>query len=155
MKPEKTHQIQYNYSSLPVEMQLGNPCIKWGQNRLSPARRRKLTKSSLLLKTMISDFFLSSGAFLYHNPINKPAKNNKRNVDSNCISLRRSSAKRHVKISQDDTKLCQLQLSVNKSQMPHKFSTWILFASSSPINSCSLPFRLSLFPVPLHLQANM
>ena len=27
---------------------------------------------------MISDFFLSSGAFLNHNPINKPAKNNKR-----------------------------------------------------------------------------
>ena len=37
-----------------------------------------LTKSSLFLKTMISDFFLSSGAFLNHNPINKPAKNNKR-----------------------------------------------------------------------------
>ena len=27
---------------------------------------------------MISDLFLSSGAFLNHNPINKPAKNNKR-----------------------------------------------------------------------------
>ena len=27
---------------------------------------------------MISDFFLSSGAFLNHNPINNPAKNNKR-----------------------------------------------------------------------------
>ena len=38
----------------------------------------KLTKSSLFLKTMISDFFLSNGAFLNHNPINKSAKNNKR-----------------------------------------------------------------------------
>ena len=29
MKPEKkTHQMQYNYSSLPVEMQLGNPSGK-------------------------------------------------------------------------------------------------------------------------------
>ena len=27
---------------------------------------------------MISDFFLSSGAFLSHNSITKPAKNNKR-----------------------------------------------------------------------------
>ena len=38
----------------------------------------KLTKSSLFLKTMISDFFLSNDAFLNHNPINKSAKNNKR-----------------------------------------------------------------------------
>ena len=27
---------------------------------------------------MVSDFFLSSGGFFSHNPINKPAKNNKR-----------------------------------------------------------------------------
>ena len=27
---------------------------------------------------MIFDFFLSNGAFLNHNPITKPAKNNKR-----------------------------------------------------------------------------
>ena len=27
---------------------------------------------------MIPDFFLSCGAFLNHNPVNKPAKNNKR-----------------------------------------------------------------------------
>ena len=44
----------------------------------SSARWSKLTKSSLFLKTMIPDFFLSSGAFLNHNTINKPAKNNKR-----------------------------------------------------------------------------
>ena len=51
-------------------MQLGNLS--------SLARWSKLSKSSLFFKTMISDFFLSSGAFLNHNPINKPAKNNKR-----------------------------------------------------------------------------
>ena len=121
----------------------------------SPARQSKLTISSLFLKTMIFDFFLSSGPFLNHNPINKPAKNNKRNFESSCISFCRTSEKRHVKISQDDTKLCQLQLSVNKSQTAHKFSAWILFASSSPTNSFSLPFRFFLFPVALHLQANM
>ena len=43
-----------------------------------PARRSKFTKSSLFLKTMISDFLLSSGVFLNQNPTNKPAKNNKR-----------------------------------------------------------------------------
>ena len=44
----------------------------------SPARWSKLTKSSLFLKTMIFDFFLSSGAFLNQNSIIKPAKNTKR-----------------------------------------------------------------------------
>ena len=60
-------------------MQLVNPSSKgriakdWSH---SPARRSKLTKSTFLfLKTMIFDFFLSSGAFFNHNPINK---NNKR-----------------------------------------------------------------------------
>ena len=28
MKPEKKGQMQYNYSSLPVEMKLGNPSSK-------------------------------------------------------------------------------------------------------------------------------
>ena len=42
------------------------------------ARRSKLTKSSLFLKTMIPDLFLSCSAFLNHNPVNKPAKNSKR-----------------------------------------------------------------------------
>ena len=82
-----------------------------------------LTKSSLFLKTMISDFFLSSGAFLNHNPINKPAKNNKRMLISAVFNFFRSRAKRQVKTLQDDTKLCQLQLSGKKSRMLHKFST--------------------------------
>ena len=59
--------MQYNYSSLPVEMQLANPSSNF------KARWSKLTKSSLFLKTMISDLFLSSVAFLNDNPINKPA----------------------------------------------------------------------------------
>ena len=69
--------MQNNYSSLMVGMQLGNP-----SNNLdffhSPTWWSKVTKSSLFLKTMISDFFLSSGSFLNHNSINKPVKNNKR-----------------------------------------------------------------------------
>ena len=58
-------------------MQLGNSSSNLDFSH-SLARRSKLTKSSFFLKTMISDFFLSSGAFLNHNPINNPAKNNKR-----------------------------------------------------------------------------
>ena len=78
MKPEKkTHQMQNNYSSLTVGMQLGNPSSNLDFFH-SPARWSKLTKSSLFLKTMISDFFLSNGSFLNHNSINKPVKNNKR-----------------------------------------------------------------------------
>lgn len=79
----------------------------------------------------------------------------KKNVDSCCISLCRYSAKRQVKTLQEDidSKLCQLQLSVNKSQMLHKFSTWILFASAS-VNSYSMPF--SSFSLPsLFLQAKV
>ena len=47
------------------------------QGRVS-LKRSKLIRSSLFLKSMISDFFLSCGAILNHNPIKKPAKNNKR-----------------------------------------------------------------------------
>ena len=82
MKPEKKNQIQYKYSSFPVEMQFGNPSSKARVTEdfstFLLAKRSKLAKSSLVLKTMISDFFLSSGAFLNQNPINNPAKNNKR-----------------------------------------------------------------------------
>ena len=63
-------------------MLLGNPLSKVriaSDSSHSPARRTKLTKGSLFfLKTMISDFFLSSGAFLNTTHVNKPAKNNKR-----------------------------------------------------------------------------
>ena len=61
-------------------MQHGNPSNKARiaqEFSHGPARRSKLTESSLFLKTMIPDFFLSCGAFLNHNPVNKPAKNNK------------------------------------------------------------------------------
>ena len=59
--------MQYNYSSFFYFLH-------------SLARWSELTKSSLFLKMMISNFFWSSGAVLNHNPINKPAKNNKRTV---------------------------------------------------------------------------
>ena len=105
----------------------------------------KLTKSSLFLKTMISDFFLSNGAFLNHNPINKSAKNNKRMliaavfyfVDAVHATERQLKASKH---DTNDTKLCHLKLSEKKSQMLPKFSTVNLFASSSTVNCCSLPF---------------
>ena len=72
---------------------------------------------------------------------NQPLKNNKRMLIAAVFQFCRSSAKRQLKTSQDDTKLCQLQISVNsKSWTLRKFSTWILFPSSSPIKSCSLPF---------------
>ena len=117
--------MQYNYSSLPVDMQLANPSSNF------KTRWSKFTKSSLFLKMMISDLFLSSGAFLNHNRINKPAKNNKRTLIAAVFHFVDPLQKRQVKTSQDDTTLCQLQLSVkklNESQMLHKFSTWVLFA---------------------------
>ena len=61
-------------------------------------------------------------------------------VDSSCISFCRSSAKRQVKTSQDDAKLCQLQLSVNKSQILYKFS----LQSSSLARLLIIALRLSL-----------
>ena len=92
---------------------------------------------------MIPDFFLPCGAFLRHSK--QASQELQKNVDSCCISFCRSSAKRQVKTSQDDSKLCQLQLLVNKSQVPHKFSAWILFASA-PVNSYSIPFSSFSFP---------
>ena len=61
-------------------------------------------------------------------------------VDSSCISFCRSSAKRQVETSQDDAKLCQLQLSVNKSQILYKFS----LQSSSLARLLIIALRLSL-----------
>ena len=57
MKPEKKkHQMQYNYSSLPVEMQFLK-AIKWVQNRLRLYLHIQSTKSNLVFKTMISTYF--------------------------------------------------------------------------------------------------
>ena len=61
---------------------------------------------------MISDLFLSCGAFLSHNPINKAAKNNKRTLIAAVFHFVDPAQKRQVKLSQNDTTLCQLQLSV-------------------------------------------
>ena len=94
------------------------------------------------LNTMIPDFFLSCGTFLNNNPV-KPAKNNKRMLIAAAFYFVDPVQKDRQKKSKDDSKLCQLQLSVNKSQMLHKFSTWILFASA-PVNSYSMPFSSSL-----------
>ena len=56
---------------------------------------------------------LISGAFLNQNR-NKQASNELQKIlDSSCNSFCTSSRKRQLETSQDDTKLCQLQLSVN------------------------------------------
>ena len=69
MKQEK------NTSSLPVEMQLGNPSGK-------TSRIDQLGEVSLLTyfwkRWFPISFCRRRGAFLNHKPINKPAKNNKR-----------------------------------------------------------------------------
>ena len=65
-------------------------------------------------------------------PNKQDSQEQQKTVDNSSISFCRSSAKRQVKTSQDDTTLCQLQLSVNKSQMLHKFSPQ---ESSSPVYS--------------------
>ena len=72
---------------------------------------------------MIPDFSLSCGTFLNHNPVNKQAKNNKRMLIAAVFHFVDPAQKEQVKTSQDESKLCQPQLSVNKSQMLHKFST--------------------------------
>ena len=57
---------------------------------------------------------LTSGA-LVNKKGNKQTSNElQNNLDSRCISFCTSSRKRQFKTSQDDTKLCQLQLSVSK-----------------------------------------
>ena len=57
--------MQYNY--LPVEMQVVKT-TKWGQNRLRLLNPLTHPVKSLFLKTMISDYFLLSGAFLNQKP---------------------------------------------------------------------------------------
>ena len=73
----RSHFHIFKTSSSPFHGFITN---QFNENPSSKAscKAMKLTKSSLFLKTMISDFFLSNGAFLNHNPLNKSAKNNKR-----------------------------------------------------------------------------
>ena len=78
------NRMQYYYSSLLVEMQLGNPSSKAriGWDFLTFLRNQQgevsLLRVGCLKTAMISGFFLFFDAFLNHEPINKPAKNNKR-----------------------------------------------------------------------------
>ena len=57
---------------------------------------------------------LTSGAFLNQKRNKQTSHELQKNLDSRWISFCTSSRKRQLKTSQDDTKLCQLQLSVNK-----------------------------------------
>ena len=73
---------------------------------------------SSFLKTMPSEIgfpmTLTSGAFVNKKRNKQTSHELQNNLDSSCISFCISSRKRQFKTSQDDTKLCQLQLSVSK-----------------------------------------
>ena len=53
--------MQYNYLGLPVEMQL-EKAIMYGRQNFPTLLRIQQGEVSLILKTMIPDYFLSSGA---------------------------------------------------------------------------------------------
>ena len=57
---------------------------------------------------------LTSGAFVDKKRDKQTSHELQNNLDSSCISFCTPSRKRQFKTSQDDTKLCQLQLSVSK-----------------------------------------
>ena len=73
---------------------------------------------SSFLKTMPSEIgfpmTLTSGAFVNKKRNKQTSHELQNNLDSSCISFCTPSRKRQFKTSQDDTKLCQLQLSVSK-----------------------------------------
>ena len=83
---------------------------------------------SSFLKTMPSEIgfpmTLTSGAFLNQKRNKQTSHELQKNLDSSCISFCTSSRKRQLKTSQDDTKLCQLQLSVNNFPDAASISAW-------------------------------
>ena len=88
---------------------------------------------SSFLKTMSSEIgfpmTLRSSAFV-NKKRNKPTSHElQNNLDSSCISTCTSSRKSRFKTSQDNTKLCQLQLSVSKFPHAQKFSAWTHLSS--------------------------
>ena len=74
---------------------------------------------SSVLKTMLSEIrfpmTLICGAFLNQKRNKQSSHELQKNLESNCISFCASRRKSQLKTSQDDTKLCYLQLWVNKS----------------------------------------
>ena len=73
---------------------------------------------SSFLKTMSSEIgfplTLTSGAFVKKKRNKQTSHELQNNLDSSCISFCISSRKSQFKTSQNDTKLCQFQLSVSK-----------------------------------------
>ena len=73
---------------------------------------------SSFLKTMPSEIVfpmtLTSGVFVNKKRNKQISHELQNNHDSSCISFCTPSRKRQFKTSQDDTKLCQLQLSIKK-----------------------------------------
>ena len=82
MTPEKQTNIKYKIITQAYRSRCSSETHQVRPETLETFRIQQgevsLLNSSLFLKTMISEFFLSSGEFLNHNPINKPVKNYKR-----------------------------------------------------------------------------
>ena len=87
---------------------------------------------SSFLKTMPSEIrfpmTLTSCAFVNKKRNTEASHEIQNNLDSSCISFCTSCRKRQFRTSQDDTKFCQLQLSVSKfpdaAVALHKFAPW-------------------------------
>ena len=83
---------------------------------------------SSFLKTMPSEIgfpmTLTSGAFVNKMRNKQTSHELQNNLENSCISFCTPSRKREFKTSQDDTKLCQLQLQWASFQTLHKFSAW-------------------------------
>ena len=90
---------------------------------------------SSFLKTMPSEIgfpmTLTSGAFVNKKRNKQTSYELQNNFDSSCISFCTSSRKRQFKTSQDDTKLCLLQLSVSK--FPDAANAAKIFRMNSPV----------------------
>ena len=120
-KPKKKHIKDNNCSGLPVEMLLLKVIISVPESletfQPSYASRKGKWVSSFL-KTMPSEIgfpmTLTSGAFVNKERNKQTSHELQNNLDSSCISFCKPSRNSQFKTSQDDTKLCKLQLSVSK-----------------------------------------
>ena len=94
---------------------------------------------------MVPDFFLSCGAFLNHNLVNKPAENSKRMLIAAVFHFVDQVQKKGKNITRWLKTLSASAISEQVADAASKFSTWILLASA-PVHSYSMPFSSSSFP---------
>ena len=91
--------------------------------------------------------FCQAAHFSTKNPIDEPAKNNKRILIAAAFHFADAVQKDGLNIRRWHKTLSASATSKQVSRcMLHKFSTWFLFASSWPVYSCSLPFSSFSFP---------